>query len=194
MRFFIFMILWLWTVKTPVKLLATEKRRKSNPILMFMTDESLGGSLTTRFSSDLSDMGFSYEDWTITVEKYLLTRCFFKERCQRRQMLPSSVWMLHAGNPHCHIANPTPWLNCLVSQLYSDFRFQLKMDLCYTHIMLLLLFRYWPYLNKVAEGLPELLPLTEMRPFLSVMHAKAHTAKCEVHAITLSGMAVAIGK
>lgn len=68
------------------------------------------------------------------------------------------------------------------------------MDLCYTHIMLLLLFRYWPYLNKVAEGLPELLPLTEMRPFLSVMHAKAHTAKCEVHAITLSGMAVAIGK
>lgn len=47
--------------------------------------------------------------------------------------------------------------------------------------MQLLLFRYWPYLNKVAEGLPELLPLTEMRPFLSVMHAKAHTAKCEVH-------------
>ncbi|XP_077082816.1 uncharacterized protein LOC143736107 isoform X1 [Siphateles boraxobius] len=40
--------------------------------------------------------------------------------------------------------------------------------------------RYWPYLNKVAEGLPELLPLTEMRPFLSVLHAKAHTAKCEV--------------
>ncbi|KAF3859052.1 hypothetical protein F7725_021451, partial [Dissostichus mawsoni] len=39
--------------------------------------------------------------------------------------------------------------------------------------------RYWPYLNKIAEGLPELLPLTEMRPFLSVMHAKAHTAKCE---------------
>ncbi|XP_077063426.1 uncharacterized protein LOC143735321 isoform X1 [Siphateles boraxobius] len=39
--------------------------------------------------------------------------------------------------------------------------------------------RYWPYLNKVAEGLPELLPLTEMRPFLSVLHAKAHTAKCE---------------
>ncbi|KAF3859035.1 hypothetical protein F7725_021434 [Dissostichus mawsoni] len=43
--------------------------------------------------------------------------------------------------------------------------------------------RYWPYLNKIAEGLPELLPLTEMRPFLSVMHAKAHTAKCEVHNI-----------
>ncbi|XP_045899315.1 uncharacterized protein LOC123967298 isoform X1 [Micropterus dolomieu] len=38
--------------------------------------------------------------------------------------------------------------------------------------------RYWPYLNNVAEGLPELLPLTEMRPFLSVMQAKAHTAKC----------------
>ncbi|KAK5926611.1 hypothetical protein CgunFtcFv8_022169 [Champsocephalus gunnari] len=37
-----------------------------------------------------------------------------------------------------------------------------------------------PYLNKIAEGLPEFMPLTEMRPFLSVMHAKAHTAKCEV--------------
>ncbi|KAF3840645.1 hypothetical protein F7725_006507, partial [Dissostichus mawsoni] len=48
------------------------------------------------------------------------------------------------------------------------------------HKILLLLLRYWPYLNKIAEGLPELLPLTEMRPFLSVMHAKAHTAKCEV--------------
>lgn len=47
--------------------------------------------------------------------------------------------------------------------------------------MQLLLIRYWPNLNKVAEGLLELLPLTEMKPFLSVMHAKAHTAKREVH-------------
>ncbi|XP_051800777.1 uncharacterized protein LOC110971783 isoform X2 [Acanthochromis polyacanthus] len=40
--------------------------------------------------------------------------------------------------------------------------------------------RYWPYLEKMAEKLPELQPLTEMKPFLSVMHAKAHTGKCEV--------------
>ncbi|KAF3842716.1 hypothetical protein F7725_001565, partial [Dissostichus mawsoni] len=40
--------------------------------------------------------------------------------------------------------------------------------------------RYWPYLEKMAAKLPELQPLTEMKPFLSVMHAKAHTGKCEV--------------
>ncbi|XP_026128653.1 uncharacterized protein LOC113109209 [Carassius auratus] len=32
----------------------------------------------------------------------------------------------------------------------------------------------------MAEKLPELQPLTMMKPFLSVMHAKAHTGKCEV--------------
>ncbi|CAL8342125.1 unnamed protein product [Arctogadus glacialis] len=40
--------------------------------------------------------------------------------------------------------------------------------------------RYWPYLSKVVEEFPDLQPLMHMRPFLSVMHAKAHTAKCEV--------------
>ncbi|KAK7156996.1 hypothetical protein R3I94_006908 [Phoxinus phoxinus] len=40
--------------------------------------------------------------------------------------------------------------------------------------------RYWPYLSKVSEESSDLQPLMEMRPFLSVMHAKAHTAKCEV--------------
>ncbi|XP_034082874.1 uncharacterized protein LOC117553162 isoform X1 [Gymnodraco acuticeps] len=40
--------------------------------------------------------------------------------------------------------------------------------------------RYWPYLEKMAAKLPELQPLTEIKPFLSVMHAKAHTGKCEV--------------
>ncbi|XP_073717457.1 uncharacterized protein [Misgurnus anguillicaudatus] len=40
--------------------------------------------------------------------------------------------------------------------------------------------KYWPYLEKMAEKLPELQPLTMMKPFLSVMHAKAHTGKCEV--------------
>ncbi|KAL1252694.1 hypothetical protein QQF64_017387 [Cirrhinus molitorella] len=41
--------------------------------------------------------------------------------------------------------------------------------------------RYWPYLIKVAEESSDLQLLMEMRPFLSVMHAKAHTAKCEVN-------------
>ncbi|KAK7173361.1 hypothetical protein R3I93_003245 [Phoxinus phoxinus] len=40
--------------------------------------------------------------------------------------------------------------------------------------------RYWPYLEKMAEKFSELRPLTMMKPFLSVMHAKAHTGKCEV--------------
>ncbi|XP_077065731.1 uncharacterized protein LOC143718599 [Siphateles boraxobius] len=40
--------------------------------------------------------------------------------------------------------------------------------------------RYWPYLSKVTEESSDLQPLMEMRPFLSVMHAKAHKAKCEV--------------
>ncbi len=47
-----------------------------------------------------------------------------------------------------------------------------------------LLFRYWPYLSKVTKESSDLQPLMEMRPFLSVMHAKAHTAKCEVPQIT----------
>ncbi|XP_063049812.1 uncharacterized protein LOC134444427 [Engraulis encrasicolus] len=40
--------------------------------------------------------------------------------------------------------------------------------------------RYWPYLNRVISKHPELRPLTEMKPFLSVMHAKVHRPKCEV--------------
>lgn len=40
--------------------------------------------------------------------------------------------------------------------------------------------RYWPYLQKVAQAVPCLQPLTEMKPFLSVMHAKGHSTSCEV--------------
>ncbi|KAI4825385.1 hypothetical protein KUCAC02_021068, partial [Chaenocephalus aceratus] len=39
---------------------------------------------------------------------------------------------------------------------------------------------YWPYLEKVAKTMPELRPLLSMQPFLSVMHAKAHSTKCEI--------------
>ncbi|XP_014677256.1 PREDICTED: uncharacterized protein LOC106817122 [Priapulus caudatus] len=41
--------------------------------------------------------------------------------------------------------------------------------------------RYWPWLAKCASRFPEFFPLlTEMKPFLSVMHAKAHTWSCQV--------------
>ncbi|XP_059921902.1 uncharacterized protein LOC132468207 isoform X1 [Gadus macrocephalus] len=39
--------------------------------------------------------------------------------------------------------------------------------------------KYWPYLNKVAKSCPELQHLLDMKPFLSVFHAKAHDFKCE---------------
>lgn len=40
--------------------------------------------------------------------------------------------------------------------------------------------KYWPYLRRVAEKCPELKHLLDMKPFLSVFHAKAHDFKCEV--------------
>ena len=40
--------------------------------------------------------------------------------------------------------------------------------------------KYWPYLERMAVSMLELTPLLQMRPFLSVMHAKAHSTKCEV--------------
>ncbi|XP_048031290.1 uncharacterized protein LOC125258405 isoform X1 [Megalobrama amblycephala] len=40
--------------------------------------------------------------------------------------------------------------------------------------------KYWPYLQRVVNDCPELSPLLHMKPFLSVMHAKAHSWKCEI--------------
>ncbi|XP_039862225.1 uncharacterized protein LOC120717989 [Simochromis diagramma] len=40
--------------------------------------------------------------------------------------------------------------------------------------------KYFPYLTSVAQQCPELRNLLSMRPFLSVMHAKAHTWICEI--------------
>ncbi|XP_052473356.1 uncharacterized protein LOC128029544 isoform X2 [Carassius gibelio] len=40
--------------------------------------------------------------------------------------------------------------------------------------------KYWPYLQKMSVSMPELSPLLQMRPFLSVMHAKAQSTKCEI--------------
>ncbi|XP_032441861.1 uncharacterized protein LOC116734515 isoform X3 [Xiphophorus hellerii] len=39
--------------------------------------------------------------------------------------------------------------------------------------------KYWPYLEKVSKNCPELQHLLQMKPFLSVFHAKAHDFKCE---------------
>lgn len=40
--------------------------------------------------------------------------------------------------------------------------------------------KYWPYLKRVVAQCPEMANLLEMKPFLSVMHAKAHSWTCEV--------------
>ncbi|KAI7790035.1 hypothetical protein IRJ41_000941 [Triplophysa rosa] len=40
--------------------------------------------------------------------------------------------------------------------------------------------KYWPYLKKVCQACPELRHLLNMKPFLSVMHAKVHGVKCEI--------------
>ncbi|CAM4571392.1 unnamed protein product [Leuciscus chuanchicus] len=40
--------------------------------------------------------------------------------------------------------------------------------------------KYWPYLIKVCQACPELRNLLNMKPFLSVMHAKVHGIKCEI--------------
>ncbi|KAJ8272494.1 hypothetical protein GJAV_G00089800 [Gymnothorax javanicus] len=40
--------------------------------------------------------------------------------------------------------------------------------------------KYWPYLEKCAAAIPALQDLRGMRPFLSVMHARAHSTKCEI--------------
>ncbi|XP_029916449.1 uncharacterized protein LOC115365531 [Myripristis murdjan] len=40
--------------------------------------------------------------------------------------------------------------------------------------------KYWPYLQRVVGHCPELQDLLNMRPFLSIMHAKAHSWMCEL--------------
>lgn len=40
--------------------------------------------------------------------------------------------------------------------------------------------KYMPYLHKIGKACPEYRHLLEMKPFLSVLHAKAHGLKCEV--------------
>ncbi|MED6278376.1 hypothetical protein CHARACLAT_023239 [Characodon lateralis] len=40
--------------------------------------------------------------------------------------------------------------------------------------------KYWPYLQRVVGQCPELQDLLKMHPFLSIMHAKAHSWMCEL--------------
>ncbi|XP_051277243.1 uncharacterized protein LOC127375264 [Dicentrarchus labrax] len=40
--------------------------------------------------------------------------------------------------------------------------------------------KYSPYLEKIIRSCPEFKHLLEMKPFLSVFHAKAHDFKCEI--------------
>lgn len=40
--------------------------------------------------------------------------------------------------------------------------------------------KYWPYLERVATVLPTLRQMLTMKPFLSIVHARAHSTKCEV--------------
>lgn len=70
-----------------------------------------------------------------------------------------------------------PWRNLCISSSKGhgrESKCYLLRNGCYLQV------GYWPYLSKVADNFTDMQPLMEMRPFLSVVHAKAHTAKCEV--------------
>ncbi|XP_062391025.1 uncharacterized protein LOC134078875 [Sardina pilchardus] len=41
--------------------------------------------------------------------------------------------------------------------------------------------KYWPYLKKVINKFTNLEHLLQSKPFLSIMHAKAHSLKCEIN-------------
>lgn len=51
-----------------------------------------------------------------------------------------------------------------------------KMEFVCTDIMC----KYYPYVQRVVESFTELQHVLQMQPFLSVMHAKGHSTKCEV--------------
>ena len=52
--------------------------------------------------------------------------------------------------------------------------------------------KYWPYLQRVIKSCPELQHLLNMKPFLSVFHAKAHDFKCEVskHSCVIDSLSI----
>ncbi|CAM4587224.1 unnamed protein product [Leuciscus chuanchicus] len=54
--------------------------------------------------------------------------------------------------------------------------------------------KYWPYLQRVVDHCPEMKDLLNMRPFLSIMHAKAHSWMCEVIMTLNEGAGTTIGE
>lgn len=77
-------------------------------------------------------------------------------------------------NTQTQVENTTNTNLFTPSPALCPYHYELQMLWCFFY------YRYWPYMEKMAEKLPELQPLKELKPFLSVMHAKAHTGKCEV--------------
>ncbi|XP_033982105.1 uncharacterized protein LOC117479203 [Trematomus bernacchii] len=60
--------------------------------------------------------------------------------------------------------------------LQQDLGKEHKIEFVCTDVMC----KYYPYIQRVVESFPELQYVLQMRPFLSVMHAKGHSTKCEV--------------
>ncbi|KAI7804048.1 hypothetical protein IRJ41_021520, partial [Triplophysa rosa] len=54
--------------------------------------------------------------------------------------------------------------------------------------------KYFPYLQRVSKNCPEIQSLLDMCPFLSVMHAKAHSWKCEYGGAYQEGSGSTIGE
>ena len=48
--------------------------------------------------------------------------------------------------------------------------------------------KYWPWLERLCEKMPELSQLLSNRKAFSVMHAKGHSLDCQVHILLLSIM------
>ncbi|XP_034081661.1 uncharacterized protein LOC117552397 [Gymnodraco acuticeps] len=60
--------------------------------------------------------------------------------------------------------------------LQQDLGKEHKIEFVCTDVMC----KYYPYIQRVVESFPELQYVLQMRPFLSVMHAKGHSTKYEV--------------
>jgi len=64
--------------------------------------------------------------------------------------------------------------------LHKELAMAYNIDFICTDIMC----KYYPYLKRLCQSVPDLQPLLQNKPFLSVMHAKSHAAKCEVSYFT----------
>ncbi|XP_016382121.1 uncharacterized protein LOC107719253 [Sinocyclocheilus rhinocerous] len=73
-------------------------------------------------------------------------------------------------------------LNMFRGEIYA-YPLYLQKELCTENATFFcadIMCKYWPYLIKVCQACPELRHLLNMKPFLSVMHAKVHGVKCEI--------------